>query len=197
MMYELKIQKDKIRTQYINRRKEITAESKTARDAKICSLFMSLITYRYAETILMYVPSKREIDVMPLAYKALASGKKIAFPLCNTEERTMDFRFVTDPENQLTTVNPMSIPEPDLSCPVFKKGTQNAVCLVPAIVYDKKGYRLGYGKGYYDRYLADFNGVKVGFVYSDFIVDSVPRGRYDLAVDVLVTDRGVKALNVN
>ena len=194
IMYELKLQKDKIRTQYIDMRRKIDENEKSERDAKIRSLFMALVTYRYCDTLLLYVPTKREIDVMPLALSAIAAGKKVAFPACDTSIRTMEFRYVTDPKAQLTNMN-MSISEPDKSCPVYSPGTGHAVCLVPAIVYDGKGYRLGYGKGYYDRYLVNFTGTKVGFVYSDFIVDSVPRGRYDLAVDVLVTDKGVKALN--
>lgn len=70
---------------------------------------------------------------------------------------------------------------------------KNVICIIPGIVYDKKGYRIGYGGGYYDRYLSSFKGTKVGVAYTDFIANSVPHGRFDLAVDVLITERGIYA----
>ena len=72
-----------------------------------------------------------------------------------------------------------------------KRKTSSA--FIPGIVYDKKGYRIGYGGGYYDRYLSSFKGTKVGVAYTDFIANSVPHGRFDLAVDVLITERGIYA----
>lgn len=194
-MYELRTQKNKIRTHYIDKRKTLQPVIKRLCDEKICSLFMALVSYRYSETLLMYYPTSREIDVLPIARHALSSGKRIAFPCCDTKSHTMVFRFVTS-LNQLTVTGTFGIPEPGDECPVYSREEgAAAVCLVPGIVYDKKGYRLGYGKGYYDRYLPSFKGTKVGFVYSDFVINSVPRGRYDLAVDVLVTEKGVKALH--
>jgi len=62
---------------------------------------------------------------------------------------------------------------------------------LPAIIYDKKGYRLGYGKGYYDRFLSSVKGTKAGLIYSDFIIDEIPHGRYDLRADVVITEKGV------
>lgn len=146
----------------------------------------------------MYMPTMREIDILPIVQHALVNGKRVAFPCCNIKDHTMEFRFVASLD-QLTVSGTLGIPEPDESCPVYhpKNSSDKAVCLVPGIVYDKKGYRLGYGKGYYDRYLPSFSGTKVGFVYNDFIIGSVPRGRYDLAVDVLVTEKGVKALHAS
>jgi 5-formyltetrahydrofolate cyclo-ligase len=57
--------------------------------------------------------------------------------------------------------------------------------------YDKNGFRLGYGKGYYDRHLSSKNTLKVGVCYTEFMSDSIPRGRYDLAVDIIVTEKGI------
>ena len=72
--------------------------------------------------------------------------------------------------------------------------TGGAVCFVPGLVYDRSGYRLGYGKGFYDRYLSAFTGGKIGVVYSDYVIGSVPRGRYDVTVDILLTEKGMRPL---
>jgi large subunit ribosomal protein L18 len=65
------------------------------------------------------------------------------------------------------------------------------------VVFDRAGYRVGYGRGFYDRYLTSFPGVRVGIVYADCVLGEIPRGRFDLAVDVLVTDKGVRAVHAN
>ena len=55
-------------------------------------------------------------------------------------------------------------------------------------------FRLGYGKGFYDRYLSEFKGSRIGIVYSDYIMPTVPRGRFDVSVDILLTENGVKTV---
>ena len=68
------------------------------------------------------------------------------------------------------------------------------LCLVPGMVFDRHGYRIGYGGGYYDRFLRDFDGSAVGLVYRDHLLPSLPHGRYDLAVSALVTEDGILAV---
>jgi 5,10-methenyltetrahydrofolate synthetase len=194
-MYEIRIQKNKIRSVYIDKRGSLSPELRAAYDEKICERFMALVTYRYADALLLYSPLAHEININKIAIHALANGKTVAYPKCDTVGSTMEYHIVESLDQLVRGA--YGIKEPPANLPVYDiKSTEKAVCIVPALVYDKCGYRLGYGKGYYDRYLAEFNGAKVGLVYNDFIVPNVPRGRYDLAVDVLVTEKGVKALNV-
>ena len=82
------------------------------------------------------------------------------------------------------------IPEPCEDLPVFiPKG--HCVCVIPALAFDKRGYRIGYGKGYYDRFLRDFCGTKVGLCYSEFLKDTIPTGKYDSNVDTIITEKGI------
>ena len=62
---------------------------------------------------------------------------------------------------------------------------------VPGLSFDRGGYRLGYGKGYYDRYLEGREITTAGLVYADFVAQSLPRGRFDLPVHMIVTEKGV------
>ena len=65
--------------------------------------------------------------------------------------------------------------------------------IIPALAYDKFGYRLGYGRGFYDRYVNRFQGIKAGLCYRTFLKNApLPRGRFDMAVDYVVTEKGVK-----
>ena len=92
----------------------------------------------------------------------------------------------------------LGIMEPTEECEVYdyisNAQRDHAVCIVPGVVFDVQGYRIGYGRGFYDRFLNRFEGVKVGLAYSDFILKTIPRGRYDLACDVIVSEKGVRAI---
>jgi 5-formyltetrahydrofolate cyclo-ligase len=67
--------------------------------------------------------------------------------------------------------------------------TEKTFCVVPGLAFDPEGFRLGYGKGYYDRFLAGFPGVSAGICYAGCIRRKLPHGRYDRAVDFLVTEQ--------
>ena len=181
--------KKDLRNKYKQIRNDMPAELKTAYDKAICDALLSLASFRFSETILMYAPINGEIDVMAIAENALALGKKVAFPVCDPETHTMEFKYVTSTE--LLTPGHYSIFEPSAeleTVTVFSR----SICLIPGIIFDTQGYRVGYGKGYYDRFLADYDGTKFGLVYSDFILDVVPRGRFDRHVDVLISEKGVR-----
>ena len=63
------------------------------------------------------------------------------------------------------------------------------LCLVPGLSFDLQGYRLGFGKGYYDRFLSDFGGTTVGICYSKCTMGELPRGTFDRAVDIVLTEK--------
>lgn len=195
--FEIREKKCAIREEYRQKRRALAADRKQESDARICSLFLQSITYRYAETLFLYAPLPDEIDIMPIARQALADGKTVAFPRCDDRSCTMQYHRVRD----LSELVPgaYGISEPPEDAPVLSCQTEAAgghpVCIVPGLVFDGDGYRVGYGKGYYDRYLADFAGVRVGMVYADFVLPRIPRGRFDLSVDVLVTEKGVRAVH--
>ena len=193
-MIEIKQRKNELREAYKEKRRLLSPEEKREKDGKICELFMSLVSYRYSDTILMYSPLKNEIDVLPIGKNALEKNKNVAFPLCDSTKSTMTYHLVTDVDNDLKKGS-FGILEPHSFLPEFNMKQTNAVILVPGLVFDKKGYRIGYGKGYYDRYLSSFKGTKIGICYSDFILDEVPRGRFDTSVDFIITEKGVKKLN--
>lgn len=195
-MSELRDQKKRIRDRFRAIRSAIDPLVKQKNDGEICKRFRGLASYRYADTVMFYAPLPDEVDIMPLARDALASGKRVAFPLCGAEN-SMTYHLITD-LSQLVPGN-YGIFEPTPDLPIFFPSStqQNILCLVPAIVFDLKGYRIGYGKGYYDRYLYDFSGIKAGVGYKDCVVDRLPRGKYDTAVDFLVTEKGVITTNAH
>lgn len=194
MMTPIKKEKDAIRKDCSDKRNAIDKEIHKSMDEKICQTATSLVSFRYADIILLYAPIKSEIDVMPIFHEAIRQGKRVAFPRCNVEERTMKFHFVSS-EDELSPCA-YGIREPSEDAPVYDPSEERggAVCYVPGLAFDAYGYRLGYGKGYYDKFMHTFNGCTIGVVYSEFILPSLPKGRFDKHCDVMLTEKGIKPL---
>ncbi len=145
------------------------------------------MAYTHSDTVLLYYSINNEVDTHPLIDEILRSDKRLALPVCR-ENGEMIFRYVKSLDD--LTEGFFSALEPKETCEEFK-GAKHAVCVIPAIAFDKRGYRIGYGKGYYDRYLTDPSIVKIGFVYDELRVDSLPKGRFDLSSDLVITEKGV------
>ncbi len=195
-MYEIKSEKNKLRSTYTQIRDKISPEDKALLDRRICERITSLVSYRFADTILLYAPIKSEVNILPIAEAALKAGKRIAFPRCIPKRSQMVFHYINSTDELFS--QSYSIPEPREDAPVFDKSVphsrESCLCLIPALIYDRNGYRIGYGKGYYDRYLRDFKGSKAGIVYNCCFIDSVPHGKFDLKVDFIVSERGVSII---
>ncbi|MBQ4121029.1 MAG: 5-formyltetrahydrofolate cyclo-ligase [Clostridia bacterium] len=185
--------KNKIRETYRSRRDELSPEQKAAWDKKIIQNITSLASYRFADVILAYHPLDGEIDIRPLLESALAAGKKVALPLCYAEGR-MDFFYITSLDNLNDGKFGLKEPSPDNE-KYDRDNPAQVLMLIPALVYDQNGYRLGYGRGYYDRYVNSFHGTKAGLCYRAFLHPTpLPHGRFDFAVDYIVTEKGVKLI---
>lgn len=193
-MYEIRKHKIDIRKNHLARRAALPAEVRAVRDSRICQNILSAATYRYADVVLMYYPVKSEVDILPVFHAAVAAGKKVAFPRCNAEDRSMIFYFAESEED--FEEETYELREPKTSLPAFDPADadgQNVICIVPAVVYDRRGYRIGYGGGYYDRFFGKHRFASIGVAYEDFILKSVPHGRFDISVDVVISERGFYA----
>ena len=188
--------KDEIRNEFSAKRKALTIPEREEKSAKICDHAKNLVSFRHADIILLYYPIKSEINVLPIAEEAFKRGKAVAFPRCNTENHTMKFHIVSSFED--LELGAYKIMEPKVDCPVYdpESDTRVAVCYVPGLTFDSFGYRLGYGKGYYDKFMHLFRGSTIGVVFSDFTVSSLPKGRFDRHCDILLTEKGVKPIKI-
>ena len=108
---------------------------------------------------------------------------RVALPVV-LPHRGMEARQVLDVDQLVP--NRYGIPEPDQSCPLVSKG-EIAVVLVPHLMCDREGYRLGWGGGYYDRWLADFTGLTVSVCRANRLVDHMPREEFDVPVKLVLS----------
>lgn len=190
-MHPIDIRKYKIelREQCRNRRKNLNPEVKAEMDAGIAEQVKRLYQYRSAKTIMIYVSTSIEVDTYKIIENALKDGKQIAVPRCIPQTRQMEFHYITSIE-QLTPGS-FSVLEPPEHYPIVSDFT-GALMLVPGFLFDCFGYRLGYGKGYYDRYMSRYNGAAVGLCYSEELRSHMYHGRYDRAVDAIVSEKWIR-----
>ncbi len=188
--------KSELRKLFSERRRCISAEERAALSLRLCENVCSLKIFREANAVLSFSPLENETDVSPINEAALSLGKILALPRCVKGTRKMDF-YTVRTQSDLEKGS-FSVLEPKPDRPLFlPKGGIKALCIVPALAYDSDGFRLGYGGGYYDRYLSEYGRdlTVIGVAYGDFLTESLPHGELDVAVDAVVTDREILILN--
>ena len=146
--------------------------------------FMALPQVEAADTVMVFCGTGREPDTMPLIHALLEKGKRVVLPVC-LPRRGMEARQVIDPERLVP--NRFGIPEPDKSCPAVDK-REIAVALIPNLMVDRDGYRLGWGGGYYDRWLVDYPGFTVCICRRGRLVEHMPREEFDVPVKLVLME---------
>ena len=152
--------------------------------AALFERFLALPQVEGADTVMVFYGTGREPDTLPLIRALLERGKRVALPVC-LPRRGMEARQVLDVDRLVP--NRFGIPEPDGSCPVIGKD-EIAVALIPHLMVDREGYRLGWGGGYYDRWLADFPGFTVCVCRPGRLVERMPREPFDVPVKLVLIE---------
>ncbi|MGM0380567.1 MAG: 5-formyltetrahydrofolate cyclo-ligase [bacterium] len=184
--------KDQLRELKFKRRNELTAEMRKEISKKICNKLQKMPVFKNAGSVMLYYPINNEVDTRYLLDLSLVEKKKIVFPRTNTAEKKLDLYLVKDPEDELVYGN-FDIREPDpKDCSSYIPRNLDLV-LVPAVVFDRTGHRIGYGGGYYDRFL-EGRAEKfktIGLAYSFQVVEEIPADPHDKAVDLVITDEEI------
>ena len=164
-------------------------EQKQAMDTAIRNRLMSLRPVIGAKTVLCYMSTDIEVDTRQFILQLLSLQKRVALPRCVEHTRWMNFYLIRDFSQ--TERHTFGVFEPiPAVCPRLTDFS-DSVCIVPGLGFDRQGYRLGYGKGYYDRFLSSFRGRKIGICYEACLSEVLPHGYFDVAVDWIVTEKRV------
>ena len=170
-----------LRREIREKKRAMTEEEIVSRSEKLAELFVRSEAYQMAATVYGYLPYNQEVRTVPMLEQALRDGKRVAVPKIYGD--TMRFIYLED----LSAVekNRMGIPEPVLDTPVAEDIT--ALVLMPGLAFTKNGDRMGYGGGFYDRFLAEEpNHPTVALCYDFQIVDSLPTEEFDIPVDTVL-----------
>ena len=170
--------KTALRRQIREKKRAMPVEEIVARSEKLGQLFLNSKAYQTAKTIYGYMPYNQEVRTVPMLEHALRDGKQVAVPKIYGD--TMQFLYLDD----LTKVekNDMGIPEPIEDEPVAEDKT--ALVLMPGLAFTKNGDRMGYGGGFYDRFLSEEpDHPTIALCYDFQIVESLPTEEFDIPVD--------------
>ena len=167
-------------------RKELGNENRQRASAAICAHLADWDVFQRSDTILTYMPMRTEVDLRSLLVDF--TDKRWLLPRILPEENHRMVFHPYDPDQLIE--HPFGMAEPAPYLPQIPPAEIQLV-LVPGLAFDRSGWRLGYGGGYFDRFLWDFSGVSVGAVFQALLVDALPHGEHDVPMRWLVTESGL------
>ena len=174
------IDKNTIRADMKAKRRSIDKNEIIQKSAVICGAFLKSSLFEKSKNICVYMSAFNEVDTSAVIDECLRLGKKVCVPCVDGD----DISLARYSSNQLSGA--FGIKEPEQREAVDKSEVD--VFIVPALAFDKKGARVGFGKGYYDKLLSDTRAVKVGFLYSFQLFDYLPSEEHDIFMDYLFTE---------
>ncbi len=178
--------KQQIRQRALACRRTLRRSEKQMLDFKLADRVLSLWKFRESPCLLVYCSKPTEVDTRRLIERAWSLGKTVALPRCRPDTVDLDFLVVCSWND--VAPGTLSILEPKEHCQPVPTDTAS-VCIVPGLAFDRSGNRIGYGKGYYDRFLTSYRGTTIGLIYDCCLEDDVPHERYDRKVDIVVTEK--------
>ena len=173
--------KSTLRKKIREQKRAMPEEQIIAASQRLGELFLNSELYRNADTIYGYLPYNQEVRTTPMLAQALKDGKRVAVPKVYGDE--MKFIYLDD----LSKVEKgfAGIPEPVADGPVAEDPT--ALVLMPGLAFTEQGHRMGYGGGFYDKFLAqEPNHPTLALCYAFQMVDELPIDDYDVPVDVVL-----------
>lgn len=179
--------KETLRAEIAARVKNLSPTYCHEADEAICRWVIQSDVYDKAQTIFCYVGTEREIDTMRLIHIMMRDGKKVAVPLC-TSRGMMEARLIEGMGDLVS--GRYGILAPRLQCPVVLPEELDLV-LVPCCTGNSKGQRLGYGGGYYDRYLPQTKCPAILMCRHQLEREDIPLDGHDVLLDYFVSERGL------
>ncbi|MEJ6952059.1 5-formyltetrahydrofolate cyclo-ligase [Natronospora cellulosivora (SeqCode)] len=187
---DLVLSKEKLRNKYLDIRKGFSKEKVNTVSKKIFETFIVLPYIKRDLSFLIYYSFRNEIITTKIIRELLERKKDVYLPYIRDDKKELEIGQI---ENLKTDIKSgmWGIKEP-LSrdnIPLSKID----IVVVPGLLFSRNGYRIGYGGGYYDKLLAkkDNNTISIGLSFDDFLFDELPNDRYDLPVDIILTEKKI------
>jgi 5-formyltetrahydrofolate cyclo-ligase len=163
------------------------------RSARVCRSILELPEFERASAVALYCAFANEVDLETLAHDCERQGKRMLLPRFDGAAGLYEMVWI-EAWDADRVPGRFGIFEPDTRCAVASSGyleEQSVLWLVPGVGFDRDGNRLGFGKGYYDRLLADVRGCRVGVCHDFQVVDSIPSTATDVPMNLIVSDQEV------
>ncbi len=181
------ISKEGLRRLFREKRAALGAETRAEASSLIVDHLVALEVFRESMGIGVYWSLAQEVDTHALVAKCFEMGKRVYLPRVNSRETRLEFCPFTGDVSDLRP-GPFEIQEP--ATPESRADRIDLI-IVPGLAFDMRGHRLGYGGGYYDKYLANKQARFAGIAFDVQTIDILPVGDHDVAVDMVITETRV------
>lgn len=141
-----------------------------------------------SDCIAITISKDLEISTIPIIEQAWIEGKRVAVPKCHPHDKTMTFRFLFDFSQLEKVYNDLQEPIEAITEVALKEELD--LIIVPGIAYDRLGYRIGFGGGYYDRFLQNYSGKTISLLFEEQFYNQLPYESFDLPVQKLILPNG-------
>ncbi len=180
------MKKDDLRNLGKLKRKEMLPQEVLEKSTRASKIFLNSENYKNAKVIMLYYPLGNETDTSDILKNALIDGKTVIYPI--TDMATCDITPIVVDSKTKFSKGAYSVFEPTEKN-VYRGKID--VIVVPGIAFDKNGWRVGFGKGCYDRFLKNTDAIKIGFCYDFQIVDEIDSDNFDVKMNFLVSESGM------
>jgi 5-formyltetrahydrofolate cyclo-ligase len=179
-----------LRKHYIEKRNNLSNLEVERISHDIAMNLFQLDIYKNSSFIMTYVDFNKEVRTEEIIRHSIDIGKRIGIPITIKEERKLIISELKDFDEELE-ISTYNILAPKNEFIRIVHPSIIDLVLVPGAIFDRNGYRIGYGGGYYDRFLPSLNKktTTIGLAYDLQLIDNVPRGCYDLPVDFILTEK--------
>ncbi len=180
----------RLREERLAAREALSEQERSVLDDRITQKLLAISEYVEATTVLTYVSVSSEVSTRMFIESVLRDGKTVAVPRC-LPGHCLEFVAITSLDQLIAA--PFGLLEPPKELPALTEEQMDAsICIVPALLVDIKGYRLGYGAGFYDRFLSTYPGKKICLAYQQNLRQTMlPHTAFDVAVDMVITESEV------
>lgn len=184
--------RQRLRTNILAQRDRLTKDQRSRKSKKITENFWQLKEAVDAECVFVYVNFRSEVETLGLIRQCLTQKKMVTVPYTDVKSKALLPFEIIDPEEDLKP-GYCAIPEPDPLRAVKIPAEKIDIAVIPGSVFDSKGGRLGYGGGYYDRFLfnAAPQALRIGFAFELQLIDKVPLEPHDQPLDILITEERI------
>lgn len=156
---------------------------------KVRNRLFSLAEWKNSEVIGITLSREREVNTYQIIEQAWTEGKKIAVPKCDPMEKKMTFRELQSFDQLEVVYSGLKEPIEEFTNPVVQ--SEIDLLIVPGLSYTKNGYRLGFGGGYYDRYLKNYANASISLAFDVQIIQYLPIESFDIPVQRIITNESV------
>lgn len=180
--------KREVRNALLHERRAYPNEKRIGGSRLIMQNIIASELYKSCTALMCFISTRVEVDTSELIEHALADAKRVAVPRCVPHTNRMDF-YCIDSLDDLEA-STFGLLEPMEHCELLSE-LSSSLCIVPGLAYTNNGHRIGFGRGYYDKFLAGYNGISCGVIFNDFIKDDLPTEDTDVKVNYIMTETGL------